>query len=30
MFDAPWLLEECPRLKEVPCIFVHGERDSHV
>ncbi|KAG6972586.1 hypothetical protein JG687_00001387 [Phytophthora cactorum] len=29
MFDLPWLFAECPRLKEVPVLLVHGERDRH-
>ncbi|RLN47107.1 hypothetical protein BBJ29_008559 [Phytophthora kernoviae] len=27
MFDLPWLFAECPRLKDVPVLLVHGERD---
>ncbi|KAL3671324.1 hypothetical protein V7S43_003254 [Phytophthora oleae] len=27
MFDLPWLFQECPRLREVPVVLVHGERD---
>lgn len=27
MFDLPWLFQECPRLREVPIVLVHGERD---
>ncbi|OWZ18977.1 Tyrosyl-DNA phosphodiesterase [Phytophthora megakarya] len=27
MFDLPWLFAECPRLRDVPVLLVHGERD---
>ena len=29
MFDLPWLFAECPRLRQVPVLLVHGERDRH-
>ncbi|RMX66296.1 hypothetical protein KXD40_003645 [Peronospora effusa] len=27
MFDLQWLFTECPRLRQVPVLLVHGERD---
>ncbi|CAH0478325.1 unnamed protein product [Peronospora belbahrii] len=27
MYDLPWLFAECPRLRQVPVLLVHGERD---
>lgn len=27
MVDVDWLLGECPRLRDVPVVLVHGERD---
>lgn len=27
MFDLEWLMQECPRLANVPIVLVHGERD---
>ncbi|KAL4144798.1 hypothetical protein PRNP1_013924 [Phytophthora ramorum] len=27
MYDLPWLFSECPRLRQVPVLLVHGERD---
>ncbi|KAG6576583.1 Tyrosyl-DNA phosphodiesterase 1 [Phytophthora cinnamomi] len=29
MYDLPWLFAECPRLRDVPVLLVHGERDRH-
>lgn len=29
MYDIPWLFSECPRLRDVPVVLVHDERDCN-